>query len=160
GGGTDLDDGNRTGQLAEALLELLAVPVRGRGLESSLDLLHAGVDGLAGAVTLDDGGLFLGDHDAAGAAEVFDLGAVQLAAELVRDHAATRQCGDVTQVLLAAVAKARSLDGDDVDRAAQLVHSQGRQRFAVDVLSDDQEVLGDLEHLLQHRQDVGNSGDL
>ena len=68
--------------------------------------------------------------------------------------------GEVAEVLLAAVAEAGRLDGDDVDRAAQLVDGQRRQGFAVAVLADDEQVLADLEQLLQHRQDVGDGGDL
>ena len=132
GGGADLDDGDGAGELAEALLQLLTVPVRGRGLESALDLDDAGVDVLAGAVALDDGGLVLGDDDAAGAAQVFDLDGVEAAAEVVADDGAAGEGGDVTEVLLAAVAEAGRLDGDDVDRAAQLVHRQRSQGLAVD----------------------------
>ena len=67
---TDLDDGDAAGQLGEALLELLAVVVRGGLLDLRLDLGHAGLDrvGVAGAV--DDRGVVLGRDDAARAAEV------------------------------------------------------------------------------------------
>ena len=41
GRGADLDDGNATGQLGEALLELLAVVVGGGLLDLRLDLGHA-----------------------------------------------------------------------------------------------------------------------
>ena len=41
GGGADLDDGDATGQLGEALLELLAVVVGGGVLDLGLDLGHA-----------------------------------------------------------------------------------------------------------------------
>src|SRR5207302_10178684 len=44
--GADLDDGDAACHLAEALLELLSVPVRGGGLERRLDLLHAALAGL------------------------------------------------------------------------------------------------------------------
>jgi len=37
--------------------------------------------------------------------------------------------------------KPRGLDGSALQRAAELVHHQGGQRFAFDVLSDDQEGL-------------------
>ena len=47
-----------------------------------------------------------------------------------------------------------------VQGAAQLVDHQGGQRLAVDILGDDDQVLGDLEELLQHGQDVGDGGDL
>ena len=66
-------------------------------------------------------------------------GAVELAADLLGDDLATGQDGDVAQHLLAAVAEARRLDGEDVEGAAELVDDQGRQRFAIDVLGDDHE---------------------
>ena len=115
---------------------------------------------LVGARALDDGGLVLVGHDAAGPAQVLDRGAIELAADLLGDHLAAGQDGDVLQHRLAAIAEARGLDGQDVDGAAQLVHHQGGQRLAVHVLGDDHQVLADLEHLLQHRQDVGDGGDL
>ena len=67
GGGTDLDDGHAAGQLGQALLELLAVPVRVGVVNGALDLRHAALDvlGLAGA--LDDRRVVLGDDDPAGA---------------------------------------------------------------------------------------------
>ena len=99
-----------------------------------LDLGDAGLDVLVGAVAFDDRRLVLGDDDAAGAAEVFELSGVELAAELFADDGAAGEGGDVAEVLLAAVAEAGGLDGDDVDRAAQLVHRQRGERLAVDVL--------------------------
>jgi hypothetical protein len=45
---------------------------------------------------------------------------------------------------LAAIAEARGLDGADVERAAQLVHHEGGQRFAFDFFGDDQQRLADL----------------
>ena len=69
--------------------------------------------------------------------------------------------GDVAQHLLAAVAEAGRLDRQDVERAAQLVDHQRRQRLAVDVLGDDHEVACvTCSDLLQHRQDVVDRGDL
>ncbi len=81
------------------------------------------------------------DDDAAGAAEVLHRGAVEPAADLLGDDLAAGQDGDVAQHLLAAVAEARGLDGQHVERAAQLVDDQRRQRLAVDILGDDDEVL-------------------
>ena len=45
---------------------------------------------------------------------------------------------------LAAIAEARRLDGADLQRATQLVDDQGGQRFAFDVLSDDEQRLAAL----------------
>jgi hypothetical protein len=71
-------------------------------------------------------------------AEVFDLDALELDAEVFGDGLAAGEDGDVLEHGLAAIAEARSLDGSDVQRATQLVDDEGRERFAVDVLSDDE----------------------
>ena len=48
---------------------------------------------------------------------------------------------DVFQHGLAAIAEARSLHGAGIQRAAQLVHHEGRERFAFDFFRDDQQRL-------------------
>ena len=67
---------------------------------------------------------------------------------------AAGQDGDVAQHLLAAIAEARGLDGQDRDGAAELVHDQRGERLAVDVLGDDQHGLAQLDGLLERRQEV------
>ena len=54
----------------------------------------------------------------------------------------------------AAIAEARGLDGADVERAAELVHDQGREGFAFDVFGDDEQRLASFRDLLEHRQQV------
>src|SRR5690606_37826824 len=121
GGGADLDDGDATGELAKALLRLLAVPVALRIFEDGADLGDTCVQFLLLALALDDRGLFLGGSDAAGAAEVGDFDALEGAADLFGDDGGAGQHGEVAEVVLLAVAEARGLHGEDVDGAAQLV---------------------------------------
>ena len=160
GRGADLDHGDAAGQLGHALLELFAVEVGGGDVDLRLDLLDAVLDRLVGAAALDDGGVVLVGDDAAGAAEVGDLGLFEGAAEFFGDQGAAGEHGDVFELLLAAVAEAGGLDGEHVDGAAQLVDDQGGERFAVDVVGDDHEVLGDLEQLLHQRDDILDGADL
>ena len=61
---------------------------------------------------------------------------------------------------LAAVAVAGRLDRRDLQRAAQLVHHQGGQGLALDVLGDDQQRRALLGHLLQQGEQVLHAGDL
>ena len=75
-------------------------------------------------------------------------------------NCAAGQDGDVAEHGLAAIAEAGGLDGADVQHAAQLVDDQGRQRFALDVLGDDQQRLAGLGDLLQQRQHVADVGEL
>ena len=138
GGRADLDDGDAAGQLGEALLELLAVVVGGGVLDLGLDLGHAGLDLVGLAVAVDDRRVVLGRDDATGRPEVLDGDRVELAPDLLADDRAAGQDGDVAEHLLAAIAEARRLDGEDLDGAAELVDDERGEGLTVDVLADDQ----------------------
>ena len=86
------------------------------------------------ALAADDRRLVLGRDHAITLAQVGELHRLELAAHLFGDDLSAGQDGNVLQHGLAPVAKARRLDGDAVEHAAQLVQHQGGQRFAVDVL--------------------------
>src|SRR5690606_33762464 len=58
-----LDHGHATSELREALLQLLAIVIAVGRLDLAADLLHAALDLLFFAATLNDGGLILGDDD-------------------------------------------------------------------------------------------------
>src|SRR5207253_2743015 len=120
GGRADVNDGDAAHQLGQALLQLLAVVVRGGVLFLRPDLLHPRLDVglLAGAV--DDGAVVLVDGDALGPAEVLERHRLQLHAEVLGDHPATGERRDVLQHGLAAIAEAWRLHRGGVQRAAQL----------------------------------------
>src|SRR5690606_14731629 len=62
---------------------------------------------------------------------------------------------------LTAVAKARSLYGNDVQHATQLVENQGRQSFAVEVFGDDDQITApNLDQVFQQGYDILRSRDL
>ena len=84
GGSTHADDRHAAGQLGQAFLQLLTVVVAGAGLDLGANLVDAILDRLAGARAADDGGVVLGAHDLVAAAQVFQLDAVQLAAQSLR----------------------------------------------------------------------------
>ena len=69
------------------------------------------------------------------------------------------QDGDVFEHRLPAIPVARRLDRGDLDRAAQLVDDDGRQRLALDVLRDDQQRTAGARDQLQHRQEVLHRAD-
>ena len=64
------------------------------------------------------------------------------------------QDGEIFEHRLAAVAEGRRLDRRDLQRPAQFVDDQSRERFGVDVLGDDQQTAPRLGGLLQDRKDV------
>src|SRR5690606_9438037 len=159
GSSADLDHGNTAGQFGQALLQLLFVVVGSGFFNLLADLCHAGFDVGLSAGTVDDGGVFLVQHDALGVTQVLQGGAFQRQADFLGNHGTAGQNGDVLQHGLAAVAEARSLDGSHFDDAAHVVDHQGSQGFAFHVLSHDQQRTTGLGHGFQHRQqfaDVGN----
>src|SRR5690606_16582536 len=160
GRGADLDHRHAAGQLGHALLQLLAIVVRGGLLDLRLDLLDAAFDagGVAGAV--DDGGVFLRDLHLLRAAEVLDRRLLERQAHFLADHGAAGEDRHVFQHRLATVAEARGLHGADLDDAADGVDDEGRQGFALDFLGDDQQRLAGLGHALEDGQQVAHVGDL
>jgi len=154
GCGADFDDGNATHQLRQPLLQLLAVVVARGLLDLAANFLHTAGDVVSLALTFDDGGVVLVDGDFLGLAEVGHLDVLQLDAEVFGDGLAAGQDRDVLQHGLATITKARSLDGSDVQRAAQLVHDEGRERFAFHVLSDDRQRTAALGDLLEQGEQV------
>ena len=160
GGGTDLQDGHTAGELRQALLQLLAVVVGVSVLDLLADLLDATLQLLLGASTIDDGGVILGDNDLAGGTQQRQVSGLQVQADLLGDNLAAGQDRNILQLSLAAVAEARSLHGNGLEGAADLVHNEGGQCLALDVLSHDQQWLAGLHDLLQQWQQILNVGDL
>src|SRR3990172_7000551 len=155
-----LDDGHAPGELGQALLELLLVVVRGGLLDLRLDLRHARLDGVRAAGALHDGRVVLRGDEAASLTEVLGQDAVELAADLLADDIRAGEDGDVAQHLLAPIAKARGLDGQDREGTAELVHDQGGERLTVDVLGDDEDRATELDRFLQRRQELLDARDL
>src|SRR5690606_8491783 len=160
GGGTDLDDGDAAHELGQALLELLAVVVAGGVLDLAADLGLTTLDLLLAARAVDDRGVVLVDLDALGLAEVTDGDVLELEAELLGDDLTTGEDGDVLEHLLAAIAEAGGLHGGAVQGATELVHHEGGERLALDVLGDDEQGLLLTGDRLEHRQKILHVGDL
>src|SRR4051794_35245039 len=160
GGRADLDHGDAAGELGQPLLQLLAVEVGVGVLDLGLDLLDPALDRLRLAVPVDDRRRVLRDDDAAGAPELRELRVLELQAHLLGDDLAAREDGDVLEHPLAAVTEARRLDRYAGEGAAQLVHHEGGQGLALDVLGDDQQRLARLDDLLEDREHVPDRADL
>ena len=84
----------------------------------------------------------------------------ELDAEIFADDLAAREDRDVFEHCLAAVAEAGSLNGSDIQRAAQFVDNQGCERFAFDVFSDDEQRTAHFGNLLEDRQKIAHVRDL
>src|SRR5438132_1627425 len=159
GGCADLDDGDAADQLGKALLELFLVIVAGGVFDLRADLLHTAFDVRRLAGAFDDRGVVLVDGDLLGATQVLKLDVLELDTEVFSDGLAAGEGSDIFEHSLAAVAKARSLDGSALQRATKLVHHEGGQRFAFDILSNDQERLAHLGGLLEQREQILHRAD-
>src|SRR6202162_2755655 len=113
--------------LPQPLLQLLAVVIRRGVLDLGAKLLHAALDRLLCARTLDDRRIVLVDRDLFRPAEVFERQVLKLEAEVLGNGLATGEGGDVLEHGLAAIAKAGRLDGRGLQRATQLVDDERRE---------------------------------
>ena len=134
---TNFDDGNTARQLGHALLELLAVVVRGGVFDLHTDLADAAFNRLRVARTVNDSGVVLVHGDALGVTKVLKGCTFEVQTYFLRDHRTAGQNCDVLQHGLAAIAETRRLTGRHFNDATHIVHNQCRERLALDVLSND-----------------------
>ena len=156
----DVDDGHAARQLRETFLQFLAVVIARGFFDLAADLIHAALDLGRFASAFDDGRVFLVHDNALGAAQIFEADAFKLDAEVFGDALAAGQHRDVFHHGFAAVAEAGGFDGADVDRAAQFVHDESRERFALDFFRDDEQRFAGLGNLFEDRQQVLQVRDL
>ena len=113
GRGADFHLRHAAGQLGQAFLQLLAV-VFAVGLgDLAADHLDAAFDGLLVARAFGDRRILGVDLDLLGPAQIAQLNAVELDAEVLEDRLAAGQRGNVFEHGLATVAVARRLDRTD-----------------------------------------------
>ena len=160
GGRADLDDRHTAGELRHPLLQLFAIVVGGGFLDLLVDLLDPALDLGCATGPVDDGGVFLADLDLLGFAEVLQARLLQRQADLLGDHLAAGEDGDILQHGLAPVAEAGRLHGRDLDDAADVVDHQRRQGLAFHVLGNDEQRTAGLGHALEQRQQVTDIGNL
>ena len=138
GGSTDFNHRYAAHQLRQSLLQLFLIVVRSGLFDLRAELLDTALDlaGLAGAV--DDRGVVLVDGHLLGVAEILLLHVLELDAQVFCDGLAAGEDCNIFQHGLAAVTKTGSLHRGALQRPAQLIHNQRRERFALKVLGDDQ----------------------
>src|SRR5580765_2009177 len=155
-----LDDGDAARELREPLLQLLAIVVGRRLVDLVLDLLDACLDVRLLPRPADDRRVVLVHHDAGAAAEVVRGDVLELRADLLRDQATAGEDRHVLEHRLPPVAEAGGLCGGAAKRAAELVHDERRERFALDLLRDHEERLAGLRDPLEERQELAQARDL
>src|SRR5439155_9514509 len=160
GGRANLDHCHAPGQLRQALLQLLAIVIRGGFLDLGAQLLDAAFDGLLGTGAVDDRGVVLIHGHAFGTAQILETNALELDAGLFHDGLTTGQNPDILEHGLSAVTEARRLHRACIQRAAQLVDHECGQRFAFDFLRDHQQRLAATRDLLEQWEQVLHVADL
>src|SRR5580692_10345779 len=160
GCGADFDDGYATDQFRQPLLQLLAVVVAGGLVDLAANFFYAAFDFSVLALAFDHRGVVFVDGDLLGLAEIADLNVLELNAEIFSDGLAAGQDSDILQHGFAEIAEAGSLDGRDLQRAAQFVDDEGGERFAFHVFCDDQQRLAGLGNLFEEREQVFHRADL
>jgi len=159
-GTTNLDHGNTTGDLGEALLELLLLVLGGGvgngGLEKLDALLNIGLV----ACTVENDGLVLGNGHLLGLTKHVELSVLELETNILGDDLATSEDGKILEVGLAVLTKAGGLDGTDLEATTKLVDNEGGKSLTLDVLSDDEEGAAILNGLLKDGDKGLKVGDL
>ena len=147
--GANLDNGDAAGELRDAFRELLRVVDGVRLRELLLELRHANVDLVAGRRVRDERRRVVRDRHLPRVPERVDRRALDAEAQVLREEGRPGHDRDVLEEGLAAFAKSGGFDRRHVENAAELVHDERRERFAGDVLRDDEErVAAVLGHLL------------
>src|SRR5207248_484435 len=104
------------GQFREALLELLAVVIRGVALDLVLEGFDAALDAFFVAGAFDDRGVVFIDANLLGATELTELDVFELDAEFFEDRGAAGDDGDVFEHRLATIAEPGGLHGAHLER--------------------------------------------
>src|SRR5262249_52085007 len=141
GGRANLDHRNAANQLREALLEFLTIVIRGRLFNLRANLLYPAFNISLFAGTFDDRGVVLVNHDSLGAPEIFNFDVLELDAQIFANRLALRQDGYVLKHRFATITKTGRLYRASVQRTAQFIHHECRQRLAFDIFRDDQKRL-------------------
>ena len=156
----DSNHGDASCEFREALLELLAIVVARRVRDLLANGFDAAFDLSLLASTIDDDGVVLVDLDALRSTQILEGRAIELLPKVLHERSRAGKNRDVLEHLLAAITEARCLDGSDFDRAAKLIHDERRERFAVDVLGEDEQLAAALHDLLEQGEQVRHGGDL
>ncbi len=104
--------------------------------------------------------VFLVHHDRFRTAQVFQTDRFKLDPEVFGDGLAAREDRNVFHHRFAPIAEAGSLHRTDTNGAAQSVHDERGERFALDVFSNDQQRLARLSHLFEDGEEFFEVADL
>ena len=160
GRGADLDDGDAADQLRQAFLQFLAVVVRGRLLDLRAKLRRPGPDGLGAPApsTIVVLSLSMVTFFARPRSSSFRFSSLMPRSSVIALPPVSIAMS--SSIALRRSPKPGAFTAATLERAAQLVDDQRGERFALDVLGDDQQRTAGLGDLLQQRQQILHRADL
>jgi hypothetical protein len=160
GGTADLDDGDSTSKSSSSLLELLLVVLASGVLHLAVDSLDTIIDICLLARATHDNGVVLGDDNLLGRAEHAQVSAVKGLANILGEESGTSGHGDVLHGVASVVTESWGLDSSDLEASTELVHDEGGEGLALNVLSNDEEWLLLLHAALKEWEDLLDRADL
>ena len=149
----DADDRHAAREFREASFKFFLIKLGGRVLDLRANLRDARVDLLLVALAVDDHGRIFRRNNLTGATEHVERCVLELEADVFGNNLrADRRC-NIREHFLLAVAVARGLDAEHVECAAELVEYEGRERLALHIFrNDDNILLAALRDFLEDRQ--------
>ena len=93
-------------------------------------------------------------------AQILDGYAIQLTANFLGDNLTTGKDSNILQHSLTAITKARSLNSQSLESTTELINNDGSQSLAIQILSNNNQLLAHLNNLLQNRQNLVDGGNL
>jgi len=114
------------------------------------DCFHARLNVACVACTIDDGGVFLADLDALGAAKILERGFFQRHAGFFRNHNTAGQNSHIFEHGLTTIAKARSLNGAGLENAADIIDHQSCKSFAFDIFGNNHQRTASFGNTFKH----------
>ncbi len=139
-------------------MKLFPVKVGGGSLDLSLDLTDPVLDSLFLACAVNYNGVFLCYLDLLCATQLRNLCVLEFKTQLLGDHLTACEDSDVLKHFLAPVAEAGSLYRNAGKCAAELIYDKCGQSLALDVLSNDNQLLAALNDLLEQGEYLLNGG--
>ena len=154
GGSSNLDTSDTSTKRSNTFTALFGIIIRLGGILFASQLSNTGINGFLLLSIGDDGGLFLGHHNAVGGSEHIQSNRVQSDSKFLRNERSTGSNGNILSVFTTTVSETRGLDGHNIQDTTHLVHHQSGKSFASDIFGNDEQGILTLDQLLQQGDDI------
>ena len=142
---------NAAGQFGQTFLQLLTVVVAISLIHLAANLLATILDGLGAAGAFNNRCVVGVNGDLLHLTKLRNGDLVQINSKILHDGLTTSQNGQIFKHGLAAIAVTRRLDRAHIQHAAHLINDKRAQRFARNILRDNQKRLLHIHHFLKER---------